>query len=160
MPADPVKYLGLYPPFLAALRKFEAQLVAAGLDFWLTMGFRSFEQQNGLYAIGRTVPGHIVTNAKGGESWHNFGLAADYACDAHPEKPGLQPTWDMTIPSVRAAYAHYGAVALGCGLEWGGSWERFPDFPHVELSYGLQLRDAQNLYAASGIDAVWAKCGE
>ena len=38
---------------------------------------RSFDQQNEYYAQGRTAPGGIITNAKGGESPHQYGLAAD-----------------------------------------------------------------------------------
>lgn len=44
----------------------------------ITSGYRSFAEQNKLYAQGRTAPGKIVTNAKGGQSNHNYGLAIDY----------------------------------------------------------------------------------
>ena len=45
----------------------------------ITEGFRSIEQQHKLYSQGRTTPGIIVTNAKGGYSYHNYGLAFDIA---------------------------------------------------------------------------------
>jgi len=41
------------------------------------------EEQAALYAIGRTAPGKIVTKARPGESYHNHGLAYDWA----PLKP-------------------------------------------------------------------------
>ena len=44
----------------------------------ITQGLRTIQEQNDLYALGRTKPGKIVTNAKGGYSWHNFGLAFDF----------------------------------------------------------------------------------
>src|SRR6516162_6132343 len=40
-------------------------------------GLRTYEEQDELYAQGRTKPGKIVTKAKGGQSWHNFGTAFD-----------------------------------------------------------------------------------
>ena len=39
----------------------------------LTQGLRTIEYQNSLYAQGRTTKGAIVTNAKGGQSNHNYG---------------------------------------------------------------------------------------
>ncbi|MFJ5622021.1 M15 family metallopeptidase [Peribacillus loiseleuriae] len=41
-------------------------------------GYRSIAEQDKLYAQGRTAPGKVVTNAKGGQSNHNYGLAVDY----------------------------------------------------------------------------------
>lgn len=52
---------------------------ATGRDWRVVQGRRTIAEQNGLYAKGRTVPGNIVTNAPGGSSAHNFGLAADIA---------------------------------------------------------------------------------
>ncbi|MFP3637325.1 M15 family metallopeptidase, partial [Bacillus sp. SIMBA_033] len=43
----------------------------------IAQGLRTIEEQNNLYAIGRTKPGRKVTNAKGGQSIHNHGLAVD-----------------------------------------------------------------------------------
>lgn len=154
------KFVGLYTPFANLMQEFDARLKAAGLDFWLTFGFRSIAEQDKLYAQGRTTSGQVITNARGGDSWHNYGLAADWTCDRFPDKPGLQPTWELSNPNVREAYNEFGKVAMSMGLEWGGSWKHFPDYPHVEMRYGLELRDARNLYAAGGIDAVWGKCGQ
>jgi len=46
-------------------------------------GFRSYEQQAALYSLGRSAPGRIVTKARPGESYHNYGLAFDWV----PLKP-------------------------------------------------------------------------
>ena len=43
----------------------------------VTQGLRTYAEQNALYDEGRTTPGRIVTEAKGGYSMHNFGLAVD-----------------------------------------------------------------------------------
>src|SRR3989442_4358551 len=53
----------------------------AGIAVLVTQGLRTWEEQDALYAKGRTVPPigkkYIVTKAKGGQSYHNFGLAFD-----------------------------------------------------------------------------------
>ena len=67
---------GLDPEFVTRLGRFEARLAAKGIRVVLTWGHRSIAEQNRLYAIGRTTPGKKVTNARGGYSWHNFGLGA------------------------------------------------------------------------------------
>jgi peptidoglycan L-alanyl-D-glutamate endopeptidase CwlK len=46
-------------------------------------GRRTMEEQTALYSLGRSAPGRIVTKAKAGESYHNYGLAFDWA----PLKP-------------------------------------------------------------------------
>lgn len=48
-----------------------------GIKLRVAQATRTIAQQNALYAQGRTAPGRIVTNAKGGESYHNYGLAID-----------------------------------------------------------------------------------
>ncbi|BBP87504.1 hypothetical protein BsIDN1_11220 [Bacillus safensis] len=54
------------------------QAYKEGIFVQITSGYRSFAEQNKLYSQGRTAPGKIVTNAKGGQSNHNYGLAIDY----------------------------------------------------------------------------------
>ncbi|MED0738884.1 M15 family metallopeptidase, partial [Aneurinibacillus thermoaerophilus] len=63
-----------------------------GIYVLITQGYRSIAEQNELYAQGRTKPGKIVTNAKGGTSYHNYGLALDFALYT-PD--GKQVVWDM-----------------------------------------------------------------
>jgi peptidoglycan LD-endopeptidase CwlK len=87
----------LYPPFAEQLRDFESRLGAAKLPFYLFMALRTFECQDELYAQGRTLPGKIVTNARGGDSLHNFGLASDWVLDGQGEKPGIQWRWDTRV---------------------------------------------------------------
>ena len=43
----------------------------------ITQGLRTFKEQDELYAQGRTKAGKKVTNAKAGQSIHNYGLAVD-----------------------------------------------------------------------------------
>lgn len=88
----------------------------------ITQGFRSFAEQNRLYAQGRRLPGKIVTNARGGESKHNFGKAVDFAFVV-----GGEISWQESL------YRKIGVWAREVGLKWGGDWKTFKDLPHVEI---------------------------
>ena len=67
----------LHPALAAAVRDTIADLAGRGLVVEIVQGLRTFAEQDELYAQGRTKPGQIVTQARGGESNHNYGLAAD-----------------------------------------------------------------------------------
>ncbi len=120
-------YRGLNPEFREKLEEFEWRLETSGIRVKLTCGYRSIEEQNRLYARGRTAPGPVVTRARGGYSWHNFGLAADYVFVV-----GGRITWE-------GPWEIFGRVARECGLEWGGDWKTFPDRPHVQWRKGRTL---------------------
>ena len=120
---------GLDPEFRRKLEVFESRLLESGIRVKLVCGYRSIAEQNRLYALGRTKPGRVVTKARGGCSWHNFGLAADYAFVS-----GGQLTWD-------GPWKIFGRIARECGLEWGGDWKKFPDRPHVQWRRGKTLAE-------------------
>lgn len=126
-------YDGLDPEFREKLRVFEQKLADAGIRVKLVCGYRSIEEQNRLYASGRTKPGRIVTNARGGYSWHNFGLAADYAFVRDS-----RISWD-------GPWNTFGRIARECGLEWGGDWKRLADRPHVQWTKGKSLKEMRVL---------------
>lgn len=79
-----------------------------GIDLRVIDGYRTVEQQDRLYAQGRTLPGNIVTKAKGGFSNHNFGLAIDVV----PFENG-KFNWNTKY------YPVIGLVGESRGLEWG-----------------------------------------
>jgi hypothetical protein len=98
----------------------------------ITEGFRSIERQNELYAQGRTTPGNIVTNAKGGESFHNYGIAFDIVfIETGYNPPAVD--WDIV-----------GFLGKRLGFEWGGDWKSFVDKPHFEMPLKYSLKDFQN----------------
>ena len=121
------RYRGLDAEFAQKLREFESALAKAGIKVKLTCGYRSVAEQNSLYALGRAKPGKIVTNARGGSSWHNYGLAADYAFIIEGRL-----TWN-------GPWKVFGRIARECGLEWGGDWQKFADRPHVQWRKGRSL---------------------
>jgi hypothetical protein len=90
-------------------------------------GLRTAAQQNQLWAQGRTAPGQVVTNAKAGQSNHNYGLAVDIVPYAQGDEGALN--WDTTSPEFTAMVA---AMKVQ-GLVWGGDWIHFPDYDHFQM---------------------------
>lgn len=92
----------------------------------ITCTHRSCKEQDELYAQGRTVAGKIVTNAKGGQSNHNYlpSPAFDIAFKNN----------DGSIDWNEVNFERFASIAKGCGLEWGGDWHSFKDKPHFEIS--------------------------
>ena len=85
-------------------------------------GLRTYAEQDKLYAQGRTLPGNVVTNARGGFSHHNFGIAFDVGLFERNEYLGESPM-----------YKAVGALGQELGLEWGGNWRTTVDQPHFQL---------------------------
>ena len=96
---------------------------AAGVPVRVTSGRRTIQQQNMIYAQGRTAKGRIVTNAKGGSSPHNFGMAVDVC-------PIVDGKLDWNAP--RSVWNKIGAIGKSLGLTWGGDFKSITDLPHFE----------------------------
>ncbi|WP_342042039.1 M15 family metallopeptidase [Bacillus sp. OTU2372] len=119
------------------------QAAKKGIVVVITDSFRSAEDQDELYEQGRTTDGNIVTNAKGGESYHNYGLAIDFAL----ETPSGDVIWDREYDrngNGKADWAEVVKMAKTLGFEWGGDWKGFKDYPHLEMNFGLTIADLQN----------------
>jgi len=86
-----------------------------GFDLRITSSYRSFDEQASLYVQGRGLPGSVVTNAKPGESSHNYGLSVDVV----DRKSGYNIDWK-----------ELGKIGKQSGLKWGGDWWKFIDRPH------------------------------
>jgi peptidoglycan L-alanyl-D-glutamate endopeptidase CwlK len=112
------------PQFRDRFVNWLAAVEAAGVDALVTCTLRSNEEQDALYAQGRTKPGKVVTNARAGQSAHNYGLALDFV----PLVNG-KPEWSASHPHWKVA----GELAVHHGLEWAGTWTRFREFPHVQV---------------------------
>lgn len=89
-----------------------------GYTLRISSGFRTVAEQDELYNQGRTVNGHIVTEALGGKSIHNFGFAVDVV-DRWKE---YNVNWDRITK-----------MAEYCGLEPSGEG----DVSHFEHRHGL-----------------------
>lgn len=133
----------LFEPFQEKIDLVLGDAKKAGLDVALFDGFRSFQRQDDLYAQGRTKPGKKVTKARGGQSWHNYGLAADLVF-----KRDGKWTWDGNWDVL-------GRIGKRHGLLWGGDWKGFKDRPHFEWPRSLSLVQAKGLHDKGGLDLVW-----
>jgi peptidoglycan L-alanyl-D-glutamate endopeptidase CwlK len=134
-------------PMQAALAEFENLLRGGDIDFVRACTYRSIEEQNALYELGRSSPGRIVTHARGGESRHNDTgpqkslegidmhnlIPASNAADYYPLMHGklCGETTDKEI----ALWRKIGLLGRHCGLEWGGDWPTPKrDMPHFQLA--------------------------
>lgn len=106
---------------------------AEGIDLLVTCTYRDAEEQERLYAQGRTVKGSKVTNAKAGQSMHNYRLAYDVV----PMRFG-KPVWG-TKGEDNILWQRVGAIGQAHGLEWAGSWKTFKEFPHFQYTGGHPL---------------------
>lgn len=119
------RLVGLHPVLAAGANVLIQQSHARGVPVVITQGLRTIAEQNALYAQGRSKPGPIVTNAKGGTSYHNYGLAFDFAI-LLPN--GTSLSWDIKRDGDKDKTADWQEVvqeAKRLGLEWGGDWTSF-----------------------------------
>jgi peptidoglycan L-alanyl-D-glutamate endopeptidase CwlK len=124
----------LLPVVAVKASAFVAACHAAGIEVLITSTLRDNESQAVLYAQGRTTPGHIVTNAKAGQSFHNWACAFDFVPIVHGKA-----VWDDP-----RAFERCGVIAESLGLEWAGRWRSFKELAHCQYTGGLTLADLQS----------------
>lgn len=136
----------LYPPFAARIEAGITAARAEGLDVYLFEGWRSSVRQGELFAQGRTKPGAIVTRARPGESFHEYGLAGDLAFGG-PGKWHWQGDWDRLDRIMRAV-----------DLDKNGrpdlealSFER----PHWQWPGAPTVKEMQAIVAKYGLLSLW-----
>lgn len=117
---------------------------------------RTFAEQDTLYAQGRTKPGSKVTNAKGGQSYHNYGLAVDIVLLVDKDGNGTFETasWDIKTDfdgDKKADWQEIVTIFKRYGWEWGGDW-KFVDAPHFQKSYGYSIVTLQQLHKTDKVD--------
>lgn len=118
---------------------------------------RTIAEQNELHAQGRTKPGKIVTNARGGFSYHNYGLAIDIVLihDADGDGDFDKAVWDIKTDFDKDGVADWMevvAVFKRYGWTWGGDWKFF-DAPHFEKTFGYSVRQLLALHQSGKVDA-------
>ena len=117
---------------------------------------RTFAEQDALFAQGRTKPGAIVTKAKGGQSYHNYGLAIDIVLLVDKDKNGTFETasWDLKTDfdgDGKSDWQEVVAIFKRYGYEWGGDW-KFVDAPHFQKTLGKSIAELQTLHNAGKVD--------
>jgi peptidoglycan L-alanyl-D-glutamate endopeptidase CwlK len=112
----------LLPEVQSYARALVHKAADAGVTIKIISGLRTYQEQDALYAQGRTTPGDKVTNAKGGQSNHNFGIAFDIGVFEGNKYLSDSPK-----------YKTVGILGVDLGLEWGGNWKTITDQPHFQL---------------------------
>lgn len=130
------------------LAKAQPILARHGATAEVLSGLRSYAQQAALYAQGRTKPGRVVTNARPGSSWHNYGLAIDLGIFRNgvyldEKNPGMADR----------IYKELGALAVSLGIEWAGNWKTFQETPHFQYRPGISsIKEAKDRFLSRGMD--------
>lgn len=128
---DRARLVRVHPVLIAAIDDIFGRMASAGTPMFVCSGVRTTEQQQALYAQGRTTPGHIVTEKDGvtNKSDHQveaegFGHAVD--CAFLPTKDQPDP-WHQTWP-----WKQFGQDVVDAGMKWGGTWKMPADLDHVQ----------------------------
>lgn len=107
-----------------------------GLDVFESL--RLAPRQDYLYSLGRELPGNIVTNAKGWESWHQFGLAVDFAVLIDKKW-----SWDFDTKRLRECLQKHNLETI--------SWEA----SHAQLTGGLSIKEAKLIHLEKSFSGLW-----
>ena len=108
-----------------------------GVHPYIDQTYRTFAESDKIYAQGRTTPGEIISNAKAGQSYHNYGLALDFNLQINGKD-----IWDETNPN----WITVVNIFKSHGFSWGGDWKGFKDHPHLEIRLGYNWKDLFVLY--------------
>lgn len=133
--------MGFQPLVERLAKEFIRHAKTIGLDLRITSDYRSFIEQDNLYQQGRMTGNSkpIVTNAKGGESFHNYGVAFDIV----DRKKGYDIS-DDDWQTLRFIWRYITKQETGYFGEWGGDFKSINDRPHFQLTLGYKLKDFQN----------------
>jgi len=122
-----------------------------------THTLRTFKEQDNIYAKGRTLPGKIVTHSRGGQSFHNFGLAIDFCLivDKNNDLIFEEVSWDIKKDYDKDGTSDWREVVevfKMYGWDWGGDWKSFKDFPHFQKTFGYITPQLKALYNQKKVD--------
>lgn len=108
---------------------------------------RTFAEQDSLYAQGRSrlfdAQGKrlgIVTKAKSGQSFHNYGLALDIVLIVDKKNAEWNIVRDYDKDGI-ADWMEATHIFKSNGWSWGGDWKSFRDFPHFEKNFGYTWKE-------------------
>jgi len=132
---------GIIPTIAKQVIKVLDEMASLGHPMICTDGYRTWAEQNALFAKRPKV-----TNARGGESNHNYACAADCTFLVNGK-----PTWSGNLP-----WDLYGKVAKKHGFEWGGDWASFPDRPHIQMTFGYSIPQLMKMGEKKAIAALSA----
>lgn len=145
----------LHPQVRDKIRKFINDVYTKHqVQLVIVQDYRTYVQQDALYAKGRTASGSVVTNARGGQSNHNFALAVDVFPLWEDGKLHMDVKSDQKNIKILKKIA---PIGKGIGLEWGGDWKSIIDNPHFQLKTGKTMAQLRELTESAGGDPLKVK---
>jgi peptidoglycan L-alanyl-D-glutamate endopeptidase CwlK len=150
-----LKLQQLHPKLRAkAIKCYTEAVLATPKDIHpvIEQTYRSFAESDYDYQLGRTIKnpdgadknhplGQIVSNAPGGYSWHNYGLALDF----HLLVNG-KAVWDKN----QEGWMTVVNIFKDAGFNWGGEFTgKFKDAPHLEHKMGMGLVELLKMHIAN-----------
>jgi len=116
---------------------------------------RTIAEQNKLFAQGRTIAGKIVTRARGGHSYHNWGLAIDIVLikDVNGDGNYEKAVWDTKTDfdgDGKSDWMEVVQIFKEYGWQWGGDW-KFYDAPHFQKTFGYSVGQLFAMHKAGNI---------
>lgn len=117
----------------------------------VTFSLRTMAEQQAIYDQGRTKPGPIVTNARPGASYHNWGMAIDFALIID----GITVSWNIAKDydqDQKADWMEVINVFKSGGWEWGGDWHSLKDYPHLQKTFGYHWSELLDRYHLGRVD--------
>jgi peptidoglycan L-alanyl-D-glutamate endopeptidase CwlK len=143
----------IHPKLKSQLRQIYADICEAlsgAVQCRFSFVLRTVDEQDELYAQGRSKPGKIVTNARGGHSYHNYGLAIDIVMLLDKDGDGKyeEASWDEHLDFDKDGISDWQevvAIFKRYGWEWGGDW-KFQDTPHFQRTFGKSIAELLTAY--------------
>lgn len=127
----------------------------------ITQTLRTFPEQTALYAQGRTTKGpnaskkdplgDTVTDAKAGQSYHNYGVALDIVLLIDDKEVSWDRLKDFDGDKV-PDWMEVVKVFKDAGWSWGGDWKSRKDYPHFEKTFGKTWQQLLALHDAKKTD--------
>jgi peptidoglycan L-alanyl-D-glutamate endopeptidase CwlK len=146
---------GVAPALGRLIRQLASNLSQEGIYLRVVQALRTSSEQDGLYAQGRTKSGNIVTNVRGGYSYHNFGLAVDVVPSQFGPDRAYAPDWNLT----HSTWGMMENAGKALGMVSGSDFCNLPDAPHFQLNGPWPIAEppdeVRNLAASGGLVAVW-----
>ena len=134
------RILKLHPTIQCSVKRFINEVEETyNMKIRITDAYRTYTEQDELYKQGRSKAGKIITNAKGGYSYHNFGLAIDVV-----EVKDKKANYDVSVTKKIAP------IAKKHGLAWGGDWKSFKDYPHFDMTFNKTTEELRKLVKEYG----------
>jgi len=152
----------LHPELQKKVEQLKMLCQQNGITIGISECVRTVAEQDALYAKGRTMPGKIVTKAKGNtySSMHQWGVAFDFYLKMDVDGDGSVS--DDAFNNSTELFNKVGKIGQSIGLEWGGAWTSMKDLPHFQLpNWGSTPAKLKRLYGTpEKFMATWEKKGQ